>query len=647
MLAAVAASLLLNWFFTAPIHTFTIAQPRELLALLLFVTVAVAVSSVVHLAARVLQAARAREEAAARPELAQTVLGGADSPAAVLEHLTRTHGGQAELQERVAGRWVRAASSGVDGAWPAASGSTSGRSDPDGHRAGPLGHAGLLAGYAAQAAAALDRERLRTQAAQAEALAEGNRMRTALLAAVSHDLRTPLASIKASVSSLRQTDVEWSEADEADLLATIEQNADRLDALIGNLLDMSRLHTGSLQPFLRPTAIDEVAPVAAGGLDDSLRLEMAVPDGFPLVLADPGLLERVLANLFSNALRYSPAGRPPELHAFLDGSAVRLEVADHGPGVPDEQKERIFEPFERVGDRHPGVGLGLAVARGFAEAMGGRIGAFDTPGGGLTVRVTLPAASEDRSEPRDSDGAPRSRGLAVLAVLAVSWLMTRVLVVDDEPSILRALRINLSAREYDVSTAVDGTTGLAAVARDRPDVIILDLGLPDMDGTEVIHGVRGWTSIPIIVLSAWGQESQKVAALDAGADDYVTKPFGMDELLARLRAAVRRAAPAPDEPVVATADFTVDLAAKHVVRSDGSAVRLTPTEWQVLEILVRNSGRLVTQKQLLREVWGPSYETESNYLRVYLAQLRRKLEPEPSRPRYLLTESGGGYRFTP
>jgi len=225
--------------------------------------------------------------------------------------------------------------------------------------------------------------------------------------------------------------------------------------------------------------------------------------------------------------------------------------------------------------------------------------------------------------------------------------MTRVLVVDDEPSILRALRINLSAREYDVSTAVDGSSGLAAVARDRPDVIILDLGLPDMDGTEVIHGVRGWTSIPIIVLSAWGQESQKVAALDAGADDYVTKPFGMDELLARLRAAVRRASPAPDEPVVATADFTVDLAAKQVIRSDGSAVRLTPTEWQLLEILVRNTGRLVTQRQLLREVWGPAYETESNYLRVYLAQLRRKLEPEPSRPIYLLTESGMGYRFKP
>jgi two-component system KDP operon response regulator KdpE len=223
--------------------------------------------------------------------------------------------------------------------------------------------------------------------------------------------------------------------------------------------------------------------------------------------------------------------------------------------------------------------------------------------------------------------------------------VTRVLVVDDEPSIVRALRINLTARKYEVSTAIDGASGLAAVARDRPDVMILDLGLPDMDGTDVIRGVRGWSSTPIIVLSVWGQESQKVAALDAGADDYVTKPFGMDELLARLRAAVRRAAPAPDEPVVATDHFTVDLAAKRVARGDGDTVGLTPTEWQLLEVLVRNRGRLVTQRQLLQEVWGPAYETESNYLRVYVAQLRRKLEPEPARPRYLLTDPGMGYRF--
>jgi two-component system KDP operon response regulator KdpE len=222
--------------------------------------------------------------------------------------------------------------------------------------------------------------------------------------------------------------------------------------------------------------------------------------------------------------------------------------------------------------------------------------------------------------------------------------VTRVLVVDDEAPILRALRINLTARKYQVSTASDGASGLATMARDRPDVLILDLGLPDMDGIEVIRGVRGWTTTPIIVLSAWGQESQKVAALDAGADDYVTKPFGMDELLARLRAAVRRASPAPDEPVVVTPDFTVDLAAKRVTR-DGGDIRLTPTEWQLLEVLVRHRDRLVTQRQLLAEVWGPQYQTEANYLRVYAAQLRRKLEPDPSRPRYLLTEPGMGYRF--
>jgi two-component system KDP operon response regulator KdpE len=224
--------------------------------------------------------------------------------------------------------------------------------------------------------------------------------------------------------------------------------------------------------------------------------------------------------------------------------------------------------------------------------------------------------------------------------------VTRVLVIDDEAPILRALRINLTARKYEVSTADDGTSGLAAMARERPDVLILDLGLPDMDGTEVIRGVRGWTSTPIIVLSAWGQENQKVAALDAGADDYVTKPFGMDELLARLRAAVRRASPAADEPIVDTGDFTVDMAAKRVTRN-GDDVRLTPTEWQLLEVLARNSDRLVTQRQLLQEVWGPEYQTEGNYLRVYVANLRRKLEPDPSRPRHLLTEPGMGYRFRP
>lgn len=397
VLAAVASSLLLNWYLTPPLHTFTIEEPRNLLALVLFVTVAVAVSSIVHLAARrAVQAAASREETASLLGLARTVLGGADTPTAVLDHLTSMLGGYAELQERSAGRWISVAISGSP-AGEAGATRIHPRSDLALLTSGQTMAAttSLLAGFAAQAAAALDRERLRMQASQAEALAEGNRIRTALLAAVSHDLRTPLASIKASVSSLRQTDVEWTAADQADLLATIEQNADRLDALIGNLLDLSRLHTGSLEPFLRPTAIDEVAPVALRGLDAPVQMEIAVPDGVPLVRADPGLLERVLANLFSNALRHSPPSRPPLLSAHPADQTVVLEVIDHGQGVPDHLKERIFEPFQRLDDRHAGVGLGLAVAKGFAEAMGGSIVAIDTPGGGLTIRVTLPMAGSD------------------------------------------------------------------------------------------------------------------------------------------------------------------------------------------------------------------------------------------------------------
>jgi two-component system KDP operon response regulator KdpE len=223
--------------------------------------------------------------------------------------------------------------------------------------------------------------------------------------------------------------------------------------------------------------------------------------------------------------------------------------------------------------------------------------------------------------------------------------VTKVVVIDDEDAICRALRINLTARSYEVAVATDGASGLAMVARERPDAIILDLGLPDMDGTDVITGVRGWTNTPILVLSARENEAAKVKALDAGADDYVTKPFGMDELLARLRAAVRRSSSGPDMPSVGTDHFVVDLAAKRVTLVGGGDVRLTPTEWQLLEILARNRGRLVSQRQLLQDVWGPSYETESNYLRVYVAQLRRKLEPDPTRPRYLLTEPGMGYRF--
>jgi two-component system, OmpR family, KDP operon response regulator KdpE len=224
--------------------------------------------------------------------------------------------------------------------------------------------------------------------------------------------------------------------------------------------------------------------------------------------------------------------------------------------------------------------------------------------------------------------------------------VSTVLVVDDDPALVRALDINLRARGYQVHAAATGAGALRLAATHAPDAIVLDLGLPDMDGSEVIAGLRGWTDVPILVLSAREQSRQKVAALDAGADDYVVKPFGMDELLARLRAAIRRGTPTPAEPVVTTEDFTIDLSAGRVT-TDGQDVRLTPTEWHLLEVLARHPGKVIEHSRLLTEVWGQAYREQTNYLRVYMATLRRKLEPDAAHPRHLLTEAGRGYRFEP
>jgi two-component system KDP operon response regulator KdpE len=222
--------------------------------------------------------------------------------------------------------------------------------------------------------------------------------------------------------------------------------------------------------------------------------------------------------------------------------------------------------------------------------------------------------------------------------------VSKLLVIEDEAPLRRALRIFLEAHDYAVVIASSGNEGLTAAAREHPDAVILDLGLPDMDGVQVATALRGWSNVPIVVLSARDAESVKVAALDAGADDYVTKPFGMNEFLARLRAALRRATSADEAPIVTTPDFSVDLGAKRVRRGDEEA-HLTPTEWQIVEVLVRNHGKLVPQQHLLQQVWGPEYERETHYLRIYMSQIRRKLEPDPSRPRYFITEPGMGYRF--
>jgi two-component system KDP operon response regulator KdpE len=222
--------------------------------------------------------------------------------------------------------------------------------------------------------------------------------------------------------------------------------------------------------------------------------------------------------------------------------------------------------------------------------------------------------------------------------------VSRILVVDDDVRILKTLEVNLRARGFDVLLARSGEDALKLAARQHPDAVVLDLGLPQMDGLDVVRGLRGWTSVPIVVLSGRGTEAAKVEALDLGADDYLTKPFGMDELMARLRAALRRAVIPAGKPVVTTPDFTIDFASKQVQR-DGELVRLTPTQWHIVEVLVRNAGRLVTYEQLLQEVWGPTYGKETNYLRVFMTQIRQKLEPEPSNPRYFITEPGIGFRF--
>ncbi|MDL4774968.1 sensor histidine kinase [Actinomadura xylanilytica] len=415
--AAVIGFLLINWFFTPPVHTFTVSEPGNVLALTVFVAVAVAVSSVVDLAARrSRQAARANAEAETLGLLATSVLRGEQALPALLDRVRETFGVRSvALLERAGGGWTTV---GATGARPV--------TDPDRAestaqvsdamvlalcgRVLPASDQRVLSAFASQAEAVLQWRRLAEEAARARRLAEGDRIRTALLAAVSHDLRTPLASIKAGVSSLRATDVEWGPADEAELLASIEESADRLDGLIGNLLDLSRLETGVVTPLIGPVALDEALPAALLGVPLD-RVTVDVPESLVPVRADPGLLERALANVIENAVRHS--GGPvlvtaSELRAPGEPDRVEVRVADRGPGVPDRAKEHIFAPFQRLGDtpKGTGVGLGLAVARGFVEAMGGTLHPEDTPGGGLTMVFGLPPAAPGGPPGTPPGGAP-------------------------------------------------------------------------------------------------------------------------------------------------------------------------------------------------------------------------------------------------
>ncbi|MFC7845997.1 ATP-binding protein [Streptomyces sp. NPDC057382] len=401
--SAAVGSLLLNYFYTPPLHRWTIADPKNIVAIVIFVAVGAAVASVVDLAARrTHQAARLRAESEILSFLAGNVLRGETGLEELLERVRETFGMEsAALLERAGDVAPWTCAGRVGRGRPVERPDQADVDMPVGDhmalaltgRVLPAEDRRVLAAFAAQAAVVLDRSRLQEEAGRARTLAEGNRIRTALLAAVSHDLRTPLAAIKAAVTSLRSEDVDWSEEDRAELLEGIEEGADRLDHLVGNLLDMSRLQTGTVTPLIREADLDEVVPMALGGVPEG-STELDVPETLPMVAVDPGLLERAVANLVENAVKYAPPGTPVLVAASALADRVEVRVVDRGPGVPDTAKDRIFEPFQRYGDapRGAGVGLGLAVARGFAEAMGGTLNAEDTPGGGLTMVLTLRAA---------------------------------------------------------------------------------------------------------------------------------------------------------------------------------------------------------------------------------------------------------------
>ena len=519
--AAVAAFLLVNWYFTPPLYTFTIGETENLLALAVFLVVAATVSGFVSLAARrAAEGQRARAEAEALARLA-----GSSSVADVLESIRRAFAlDGVTLWHRDGDGWLEDAGAGAPAGRRRGRGPS--RRTPRARAGRSAHHADerrILDAYLAELAGSVKLEELAGRGLRGRRARAGERpsARDPLggLARPSHASRGDQGVRHTSLLDARSS---GRASDRSAFLTTIDEEADRLDALVGNLLDMSRLQAGALAGRdLLAIGLDEVVPAALRSIGARAEeIEVDVSETLPRVVADPGLLERAVANVVENALAHGRGGRRVRVDCRRRRRRRRPARRRSRPRCSRELRDRMFVPFQRLGDspREGGVGLGLAVARGFVEAMGGEVEVEDTPGGGLTLVLRLEGGC-----------------------------MTRVLVVDDEPQILRALAANLRARGYEVDLAGTGEAALTLAQRHRPDAVILDLGLPGIDGLEVIRGLRGWTQVPIVVLSVREREADKVAALDAGADDYVTKPFGMGELLARLRAALRWATPAGEE----------------------------------------------------------------------------------------------------
>ena len=619
LVVAIGGFLLVNWYLTPPLHTWTVSDPEHVLALVVFLAVAMAMSSFVALAARrASQATRARAKAETLMRLA-----GTSSASTVLDSLCRAFDfdGAALLHRHDGGWCVEAAS----GAAPSSVEDAGFTLDVDAEhvlvaRPRPADineDARMLEAFAKELAASVEHGELEAEAATAEELAAAIELRESLLSSVSHDLRTPLAAIKASVTSLLQDDVAWTQEAEDELLTTIDEEADRLDRLVGSLLDMSRLQAGAVDVHRELVLLDEVVAQSLASIGvRSGQVVLDLSESLPPVYADEALLERALANVVANAVAYSGDDRPRIVAGAVHDS-VDVRVIDHGPGVPDEDRDGIFQPFRRLGDsrRREGVGLGLAIAKGFVEAMGGTIEAEDYP--------------RRRSDHRDPTG---------------DEAVTRVLVVDDEPQILRALSINLRARGYEVDLAENGESALRQAAHEHPDVVDPGLGIA---GNRRARGDRG------------------PARLELGADRRALGPRPRarqgggarrrrrrlcDQALRHGRAArahegrhaSRRSR--AEAAVVETRDFTIDMAARTVVR-DGD--RGAPHGDRMADRRDAGPKRRPAGDAAPAAAGGvgSQYEHETHYLRVYMGQIRRKLEPVPSEPRYFLTAPRMGYRF--